>query len=305
MRKDKNNLLPILALMAASLLWGVEIPMVKLGLETFPVTVFMAAKFLAASLILLPFAIRTWKPLKRKELGLLALSSLIYITFAALAINVGLTYAPSINSGIITLLGPLLLCVLSVKFLKERMNLKTFAGVLLAFAGAMVIVGKPWEVSLSGQTTLLGNTLFLLAVFGSVVATLIAKPVLKKTSSYQATFIILFVGILPIAAFSLTELPQLDVREIATSGYVALLYGIFAITLANFFHTYGLKYRQAHQVGIFSYLKTVILIIAAWFILGERPSQEFVVGAALVFIGLYLAEVGRMPRHLTLHHHHR
>lgn len=305
MRKNKNNLLPILALGAASLLWGINVPMVKLGLETFPVTVFMATKFLAASLILLPFAIRTWKPLKRKELGLLALSSFIYITFASLALNVGLTYAPSINSGIITLLGPLLLCILSVKFLKERMNLKTFLGVLLAFAGAMIIVGKPWDISLAGQATLLGNALFLLAVLGVVIGTIIAKPVLGKTSSYQATFIILFVGILPIAAFSLTELPRFDVRDITTSGYVALFYGIFAITLANFFHTYGLKYKQAHQVGIFSYLETVILIIAAWFILGERPTEEFVAGAALVFFGLYLAEVGRIPRHLMAHHHHK
>ncbi|HEY8108488.1 MAG TPA: DMT family transporter, partial [Patescibacteria group bacterium] len=185
MQKPKNSTLPILALVAASLLWGVNVPMVKLGLETFPLTLFMATKFLAASLILLPFAIRTWKPLKRKEFGLLALSSLIYITFATLALNVGLTYAPSINSGVITLLGPLLLGILSVKFLKEHMNAKTFIGILLAFVGAMIIVGKPWEVSLTGQATLLGNTLFLLAVLGSVVGTLIAKPVLKKTSSYQ------------------------------------------------------------------------------------------------------------------------
>ena len=303
MAKQKH-LLPILALILANILYGINIPMIKLGLETIPVTIFMSVKFLTASLILLPFALKTWKPLKRRELMLMILSSLFFITFTALAINIGLQYAPSINWGVISILSPLVLCILSVEFLKEHVSLKAFIGTLIAFGGAAVIIGKPWEAALSDQSVLLGNVLFIAAMLGGVISTLIAKPILKKMSSYQAAFIYVFVGILPIAAFSITQFKGWDIHEVSTSSYIAVIYGIVAVTLANFLHIYGLRYKAAHSVGIFHYIEPIVIIIAAWFILGEHPSLKFAVGAILVFIGIYLAEI-RLPQKLILHYHKR
>jgi len=295
MAKQKR-LLPILALILANILWGINIPLIKLGLRTIPVTIFIAVKFLAASLILLPLALKTWKPLRKKELGLMILSSLFCITIAAIALNIGLKYAPSINAGMINLLAPLLLGILSVEFLKEHMSLKTFGGALLALAGALVIIGKPWEVNLSGQSVLLGNVLFLLSMLSGVISSLIVKPILKKMSAYQATFLYLLAGTLPIVPWAATQLRGWSIHDVSRGGYVALIYGIIAITLANLLFIYGLKYKMAHTVGIFQYIEPVVIIIAAWFILDEHPSPKFAVGAVLVFLGIYLAEAHRAPK---------
>ena len=293
----QKTLLPVIALVVANILWGINVPFVKLGLRSIPLPIFMVAKFLTASLIFLPFALRTWKPLKRTELGLMVVSSLFFITCSGVALNLGLKYAPSINSAVISLLGPLLLCVLSVQFLKEKMGLKAIAGVILAFAGSAIIIGKPWEVSLSGSTVLLGNVLFFVFMLGGVISTLIAKPILSKISTYQATFLLLFAGTLPIVPFALLQLRDWNVHSITTGGYTALIYGIVALPLANFFFFYGLKHKKAHDVGILEYIEPVAVIIAAWFILAERPSLKFALGAGLTFLGIYLAEV-RLPRKL-------
>lgn len=84
-------LLPVAALLIANILWGINSTLIKLGLETIPVPMFISIKFLTASLILLPFAVKTWKPLTKKNFLLLMLSSVLYITVSALALNIGLS----------------------------------------------------------------------------------------------------------------------------------------------------------------------------------------------------------------------
>jgi drug/metabolite transporter (DMT)-like permease len=289
-------ILPIIALLITSILWGINAPVIKLGLESIPVSIFISIKFIIISLLLLPFAVKTWKPLKSKELGVLILGSLIWFTANNLALNFGLHDAPSINSGIINLLGPLLLFMLSAEFLKERISLRSFIGVLIAFVGAMVIIGRPWEIASGNQTVLLGNVLLLVSVLCSVIGILIVKPVLKKTSTAQATFIYLFAGVAPIALYSLTQLKSWGIHDITTGGWEALAYSVVALPPANLLFMYGLKYKQAHGVAVYEYLQAVTVIIAAWFILGEHPSPTFVVGATLVFLGVYLAEFSKSTK---------
>lgn len=294
MSKQKSAL-PVLALIFAYLLWGLNVPVIKVGIATIPMVVFMVIRFMTASLILLPFAIRTWKPLKRPMLSRMIISSILWIVLTALTLNLGLLYAPSMNAGVINLLGPMILCILSVEFLKERMSFKTLVGVIVAFMGAAVIIGKPWEVSLTGQSVLLGNTLYLASMLGGVISALVAKPILNKMSSYQAAFMYLFPGALCLIPIAITELDGWDTSKISTSSYAALTYSIIAITLANFFFMYGLKYKKANEIGVFQYLESVALFAGAWFLLDERPTTKFAVGAVLVFLGIYLAEV-RLPK---------
>lgn len=296
MAKQKN-LLPVIALVCASILWGINIPLVKLGLRSLPVTIFITVKFLAASLLLLPFALKTWKPLSKITWALIVLASLLTMTAGAVLLNVGLKYAPSINYGIIDLLAPLLLSVLSVQFLKERMSLRSVIGVIIAFAGAAVIIGRPWEVSFNSQTMIFGNILFFASMLSGVISDLIFKPILKRFSPYQITFLCLFIGTLPIVPFALIQLKTWSYHSITAGGYTALIYGIIAMPLANLFFYYGLKYKKAHSVAIFSYITPVVIVIAAWFILAERPSLKFILGASLTFLGIYLAEI-RLPSKL-------
>ena len=303
MSKQKT-FLPVLALVMSSILWGINAPVVKVGLESIPATIFISVKFLIIALLLLPFALKTWKPIKRRELGVMTIASVISFTGGALALNLGLHDAPSINSAVIGLLGPLLLCLLSVEFLKERMSLKTFVGVLIAFAGSAIIIGKPWEVSLTGQTVLLGNVLILASVLFDVIATVIAKPVVSKMSSYQATFLYILPGVLPLAALSFTQLHGWSIHDVTRSGWYAMLYGIVGMLMANLFFVYGLQYKKAHSIGIYQYLQSVSIVVASWLILAERPSLKFAVGAVLVVVGAYWAE-SKFPRKRLLHHFNR
>lgn len=288
-----------LALSLAEILWGVNVPVIKLGLEHVLLPVFLSITILGAGLLTAPLAYRHWKPMRRKDLMLLIIGSILSISLGNVALLMGLERIPSVNASLISLLGPFLLFMLSVEFLKEQLSFKTFVGILIAFAGAAIIIGKPWDATGSNQMVV-GSLFVVLAVLCEVVSTLMFKPLLKRVHPYQLTSLHLIWGIIPILIYSLPYLYVLAPDRVGRSGYLAIFFNITLITIANCLFYYGLKKKKAQEVGIFRYLHPVATAIAAWFILAEKPSGKVIVGAALIFVGIYYAEIRKTSKTLSL-----
>lgn len=278
-----------LALALAEILWGVNVPVIKLGLQSIILPVFLSITILGAGLLTVPLALNHWKPIKWKDHILLIIGSLISITLGNVTLLMGLERIPSVNASLIGLIGPLILFILSVKLLKERPSLKTFWGILIAFAGAVVVIGKPWGVSVD-QEMATGSLLVVLSVFCSVFGTLIFKPLLKKIHPYQLTSLHLLWGIVPVFIYSLPYMYVLTPDRAGKNGYLAIFFNIVLITIANCLFYIGLKYKKAQQVGIFGYLHPIAAATAAWFILAEVPDKKIIFGGILIFTGIYITE---------------
>jgi len=283
---------PIIALILANILWGVNTPLLKMGIATIPVPIFVSLRFFVASMVLLPFAIRVWQPLKRKDLLLLTLASVLYISLSSWLLNIGLSKTTAINTAVINLLSPIILLILSIAFLKERLNIRTSLGIILALAGSVIIIGRPWE-GLNNSSQLAGNLLVLLAAFGTAISIIISKPIIKELSSYQAAFMALFPGVIPIGIYAVSQWPKWNVQATSAKSFAALIGSTLAILSANFLFFYALRIKRAQDTGVYQYLSTIAAIVAAWFLLSERPSTKFLFGAALVFLGVYLAEFSK------------
>ncbi len=290
-KKRKIVLSAFVALILAEVLWGINKPVIKLGLETVPLPLYLSVTILGTSLLILPLALRDWKRLKARDYLILVIGSVISITVGNVALLMGLERVPAINASLIGLFGPLLLFFFSVEFLKERISLKTLVGILIAFAGAAIIVGKPWDIQGSNNSVAIGNLLIILSVTSDIIGTLVTKTVLKRGGMYQVTFVHLFAGILPIALFSIPYLYALAPAHAGQNGYIAMVFNIFAITLANCLFMYGLKRKKAQEIGAFTYVSPLATIVAAWLILDEKISLKVAGGALLIFIGIYFASV--------------
>jgi len=296
-KTNKKLTSAFLALSVAEILWGINVPVIKLGLKTIPVPVFLSVTILAAGFLIMPIAYKHWKPLKRKDYLLLIIGSMLSISLGNVVLLMGIQRIPSINASLISLLAPFLLLLLSVEFLKERLSMRTFVSILIAFAGAAIVIGKPWEATASNQA-MLGSLFVVLNVLCDVVATLMFKPLLKRVHPYQLTSLHLIWGIIPIAIYSLPHLSSLSPSHAGKSGYLAMFFNVALITVANCLFYVGLKKKKAQEVGIFRYLHPVATAIAAWFILAEVPSQKVIVGAILIFLGIYYAEVRKTSKKL-------
>lgn len=288
-------ILPVAALLTATILWGANSTFIKIGVEAIPAPIFMAVRFLIVSLVFLPLALRHWVPLTRKQVLLFCVSSFFFMCLSGLALNVGLSKTTANNAAIISLLEPILLSILSYKVLREKVSLRFVSGLLLASVGAVVVIGRSPE--LGGQEMLVGDLLVMISVVFLVVSVLISKSLVKNIGAYQATFMNIFPGIVPISIYALYITPTVDFGAISTNSWWALLWSTLAVLGANVCFYYGLRRKQAAETGVYQYLGALATVLSAWFLLGERPNSQFIIGAILVCAGLYIAEFSKFRSH--------
>lgn len=284
-----KHLLPILALILANVLWGLSAPLIKVGLQSIPVPIFIATRFFIASMLLLPFALRVWRPLTRTQLLTIILAAVLDISLSVPAVNLGLTKTTASNAGVIWLLMPILLSLLSIALLKEKLSLKTFLGIMLALAGSLVIIGKPWD---SGSaTSLAGNLLVLLAVFLNALAVIVVKPLTKQFHYLQVGFMYYMIGVIPLMIYASTRLHSWQVDKTTVHSWAAFIACIVISVISNPVFYYALRSKTVQNASVYQYLDPLAAVVGAWFLLSERPAPLFYIGVLFIVAGVYVVEM--------------
>lgn len=303
--KNKKYLLPILALVVANALWGVTTILAKISLETIPPAVHTGLRFVLISLVLLPFALRGWKKLKKSEVLRFFMVSFSIITLSAFAFNVGLSQTAAYNVAVIWLAGPVILMLLSVAFLKEKLTTRVFVGISIALAGSVLIIGLPTQEA-SGGGSLTGNLLIALSVIFNAVGILLSKPLTKKFGAFQTSFMTIFPGAIPLVIIGMTQLSEWSAPFADTGALVAMGVGVILAVVANSLFYWGLRRKAVNGAGIYLYVDPAVTIFCGWLIFGEHPSIWLAMGAGLVIVGIYVAEIHtRKHRHHIVHHSKR
>ena len=288
MNKKQKLLLPIIALILAQLMWGANTAAIKIGLTTIPIPLYLSITLLGAAAVVAPFALKSWKPISRKDYATLTVGSVISISVGNMFLLAGLKRIPALNASLISLLQPMVLLVLSVHILKEKVHKKTIIGILIAFMGAAIIIAKPWASG--GQNQLFGSVFIIAALLGDVFGTIMIKPVLKRVRPVQVTLVHLVSGTLPIAIYALLQVQSYSFASIGARGLSAVGFNILAVAFANCLYMYGLKKRKAHGTAIFQYIHPLAAGVAGWVILSEIPDIRLAFGAALIFFGVYFMD---------------
>src|SRR5260370_24173101 len=138
-RKDAMSAIQMVCAVAVPLLWGYQFVAIKMGVLEFPPLFFLALRFLAISLLLIPFVKRP----TRQQFGPIAAIS-VFLG----GLNFGLFYVGLVlGSGSVSAVGYQLATPFTVLFalplLAERPSLTTSPGVVLAFVGVGVLSARP------------------------------------------------------------------------------------------------------------------------------------------------------------------
>ena len=288
--------LAILSLIFVNIVWGAAFPIYKLTLTNIPPLTFAFLRFFFAAILIFPFVYKNLRVQLRDIVDLLLLS-IVGITFTITLINFGLKLSSSINAPIILSAGPIVLIIGSFLYLKEKLKIKVIYGTIVSFIGVLVIVLMP-VFSKGFDTSVNGNLFFVFAGIFSVIHTLILKKLLSKYNLLTLTFWSFLLASLPLIPFLFLEYSQthwlLRLSSVSLSGI------IFAVVLATAvcytLNAYGIKYIAANEVGIFTYVDPIATIIIAIPLLHESISLPYLIGAFLVFGGIFIAE-GRIYYH--------
>lgn len=298
MTDKTRQILPVISLLCAMLLWASSFVAAKIAFRDYhPMQVVFARMFIASLcfIVFIP-ALRkiTWRRSDLKYMLFMAFCEpCLYFIFEALALK----NTSASQAGMITAMLPLLVAVTAWIFLKEKISRQTIIGFSLA------IVGACW-LSLAGQADhnapapLLGNFYEFLAMVCAAGYTISLKhlsnnyPTLFLTAFQSFIGSIFFLPFLlhPDIGFPMAWQPEAAVATIYLGTFVTLgAYGCF---------NYGVSCIPASQAVGYINLIPVFSVILGILILGDNLNLSQILACSLVFCGVWISSYGnKKPTH--------
>jgi drug/metabolite transporter (DMT)-like permease len=273
------------------LIWSFNFVAAKIGLRHMDVISFAAIRIPLAALLMLPlyFAQQRRTPLARRDIGAFACLGFFGVVINSGCFVLGLTQTTSEHSVIVRALGPVLVLALAVALRIEGLTLGKAAGMLISFAG-VILLDAQRGVSMRSPL-LLGDVYTFLSIAGFAIYTVFAKRIAMRYDAVSMnTYTVAAAGLmaLPVA---LRQMIHLRWGSVGWIGWAALLYMAVVTTVASYtIFSWVLRHMEPSRVAVVNYVQPVVVILISIPLLGEHPTGNLVAGGALVLAGVYLTE---------------
>lgn len=290
-------------LLIVSLIWGAASPVVKHTLTWFDPWLFLTYRFFISTIIAIPYLYVTQTPFPKKPSDRLLLlgTSIISAPLSLFLFFEALSKTSALSGSLITAAGPLFLVLGGVLFFHDRIRKNEKIGIAITILGTLLIVVGP--IILNSQMDTLGklegNALMLLAVMTDIVGALLSKEAMKKginpTLVAQFQFIVGFVLFMPLLLF--WQSPETIITTLLNAPKEAhlgtLFMAIFSGTIAYTLRNIAIKTIEVSESALFQYLQPLWAAILAVLWLGEPITRSYVLGGAIIAIGVLIAEYKR------------
>jgi O-acetylserine/cysteine efflux transporter len=277
----------ILAAITVSLCWGANFTASKFAMEYFPPFLFIATRFIALSLLLLPFVLRRKLPPMRE----MVILSLLYITMHFAMIFIAMNMGLSVTSAIIaTQLGVPFSCMFAAIFFKDYLGPWRTLGLAFAFFGMIIVAGSP-DVSEHSLA-------FIIAIVGAIGWAL-ANIHMKRMTETGVVHTLFWPGLFAIPQMILLSLifesDQIEtLRNAAWTAWAGVSYSaVFSSLVGYGLWTWLLARYPMTQVVPYSLLVPLFGIICAMFFFGEQLTWQVIIGAVLTVAGVAVITVRR------------
>lgn len=285
---EKMAAQPALLTLFLCALWGGVGPTLKLALEGVPPLAIAGWRFLIGLACIL-----LWCRLNRIEWRLPRVYQRPIIGFAALFVlqisllNLGTQFTSSNHSVVFLNTHPLFVALLAHFLIpNDRLSWRKVGGLMLALAGICVIFLENGPAP--GGSALLGDVLVLMSGLLLGVIQIYSKFLVRQVAPVQIVVWEMVYGV-PIF-FLMSFFWERNVRYDLTPAVVGgvLYQGAIVAAFCFVTWTYLLKRYAASRLSAFQFTTPIFGVILSWLILGETASARFLVGVALVAVGIYL-----------------
>ena len=291
--KSHRFLYHIVALLVASI-WGSTFIFTKLlllgGMTAAQIFVL---RFVIAYVLLLAYSlykgVRLFATSWRHEL-LMAVLGVVGGSLYFLTENNAMNYTTTTNTSIIVSLCPLFASALiGIVYKSQRLNRIQTLGTLMAAAGmAVVVLNGHFVLHLSP----LGDCLAFMACLCWAFYSLLMIPAGKRYNTVFITRKVFFYGLVSMIPYFMVY-PGLGVDIVLSQPKLLanlLFLGCVASMGCFLAWNWVLKKLGAVIVTNYVYFNPVVTVIFAWAILSEQITLYFVLGTALILVGMYLAD---------------
>lgn len=279
-----------LALLSVAIIWGTTFIVIKKALADVAPFTFMSLRFTAAFLfMLLVLIVKHYK--SREKLiteDLLKAGSVIGLfVFLGYALQtIGLKYTSATNAGFLTGLSVVLVPLINTFITKRLPSTSVILGCLLAAAGLGMLTLQ------EGLTLHKGDIMMVLCALAFAFHIISVSHYSKKHNAlHLATFQI---GLIALLSTCITLGQPETSRQIIWSKdlWIALLLtSIPATSLAFFIQNTAQRFTSPSRAAIILSMEPVFGAFFAWLWGGEVLTTKELLGAALVLLGILIAEL--------------
>ena len=254
----------------------------KPAFDSFPPILLMGIRFTFAASLLI-----WWFPIPRGYLKKIFIASLIANTLQYSITYSGLNYIDASAAVLLVQTEVPFGVIFAFFMLKEKPTIRALIGIGIAFLGVYILTGSP---NLDGKffgiaLTILGSAIWAL---GQVMV----KPLSKKINPLAlVAWLAFFSG--PILIFSSAVIDGKTINYLVEASFdhwiIAIYIGFIMQPI-----TYGCFYYVLKNNPLYKVLPIVTMgipptgLLAAVFLLGEKPTSELFIGGAIIIIGVIM-----------------
>ena len=254
----------------------------KPAFQSFPPILLMGIRFTFAASILI-----WWFPIPRGYLKKIFIASFVANTLQYSITYTGLNYIEASSAVLLVQMEVPFGVIFAYFMLKEKPTLRALIGISIAFIGVYILTGSP---NLDGKffgiaLTILGSAIWAL---GQVIV----KPLSKEINPLAlVAWLALFSGPILISLSAIIDGNTINYLTKASFDHwlIAIYIGFFMQPI-----TYGCFYYVLKNNPLYKVLPIVTMgipptgLLAAIFLLGEKPTAELFIGGAIIIFGVIM-----------------
>ena len=275
----------VIAGVVASAIWGGMYVISKVVLGVIPpLTLVSVRMFIAFGAILIYLALlgRDWR-LPKAAWGTVLAMGLMGYALSISAQFIGTDLAGAALGSLITTAAPLVTVALAALLRIEKVPLTAWIGLGVAMFGVYVLSG-------SGNASLAGVLWLLVAAVTWGILGLIGGQGVRQYDPALLTAWASLVGGIVLLAFVPSELGRQPIGEIGLGIVFGVLYlGIVSTAVAFALWVYSVANAGSVLSGLAFFAQPVVGGLLGWALLGEQLGWAFLLGAGLLFVGVWIA----------------
>lgn len=283
----------VAAMLLLAVIWGLSIPVTKLGLLTLPPLTLTALRFLVAVPLLMIFALGRFR-VPWRALPSIAALGVLGISVGQVAQAFGVEGTSASAGTIISATIPVFVVIFAALRLKQPVTGRQQLGLLAAFAGiALVALGSGSGATDASKITVIGSIWMLVSALAIAFyyvwsAQLTEEFGTKAIAAWSTLFG--FVALLPFAGWEMSHTP---IQLTAQAFWVAVYLGVMVTVAGLFLWLQLLRTVPARVAASVQYLQPVFGIAASAAVFGDKLGLLFAAGVVLIMGGLALAVASR------------
>lgn len=288
---------PYLLLTIAPLLWAGNIVLARGIITLVPPIALAFWRWTLATALVLPFAWRHMRPdwpRVRAHLPIVLLLALLGVSAFNTLLYTAVQTTTAINGALMQASMPAWVILFGLLLFRDRVTWAQLGGVLLAIAGAAVIVLRGDLRALVSLNLVQGDLLILLAIALYALYSLLLRkqPGLQSLSLVGWTFVFGVILLLPFYAWELGR--GLSFRPTAPVLVSILYVALGPSILAYLCWNRGVQLVGANRAGLFINLTPAFAALLSVAFLGEQLQIFHLIGFACILGGMY--SFNRQPR---------